>query len=347
MLNGHQGREGIPWGENNTKIHCEVFQRLIRQYYTEKECKFPSIFVPPSHAFCKDDKESIRILHNYGIKYMCSSCANQPTMKHLMYGGDFDNGILMVDRTELCRPEIIGYAPKKILSVNSMIGTHFPNYWGETKRWISFFKHVRSKTEYAVGKNSEYTYSQWIYNHYTTLSESNGSVVINNLYAPVWGYDNCFLYGLVLKIHLHDKKHISWFESENLVLMDYYEDEFDNAYLTVGDCMTDNSALGKKIYSFKYDMHYSDLEIPHFIRDNQTYNILSLQYDSDSIVCRIRIFGEHNVKIYSGFNNANVTFYSEDIVVENIVTENKSVLFKINCREMLGKDVLFKINRLL
>lgn len=338
-------KNGVSWGSDNTRIHCEVFKRLIRQYYTEEECDFPHIFVPPSHCFDKNDKDSISLMNQYGIKYMCSSCTNQPTMKELCWSGGFDTGILMLDRTEICVPEKIGYAPKKISAVNSMLGTHFPNYWGAVKKWHHFFKNVNRQVGCVVGKNSEYTYSQWLYTRNTSIFRGNNRIELNNRYMPSWAYDNHYLYGIVLKIHLHKKQHVSKIVSKELALIDYYEDEFDNAYLTLGDTLKDNSALDKRIYEFEYKLDKSTPECTHFIREKQTYNILTLRDYGNSVHCKIRIYGKHCIKIFIDAETADVSVENNDITIENLRIHNKILSFNVDCKEMLGKDMIFTIKR--
>ena len=336
---------GKSWGAENTKIHCEVFQKILRQYFAEEICDFPQIFVPPAHAFDMNDKESIEVLKDYGIKYMCSSCSGQPSMKEIVNSGKYKDGILMLDRTEVCVPEKTSYAPKNTNFVNSMIGTHFPNFFNGKKKWVRFFKKVDQDLTTVVGKNSEYTYSQWIYNHSAVVTNKNGKVYINALNVPGWAYENGYVQGIVLKMHLHNN-HISEFISDNLVVLDYYEDDNENAYLTIGDPKIDNTAIGREIYNFTYKLGDSKLTKPHFIRRKQTYNVLSLTYDESSVNTTIKIYGKHKICIYTGFSDNMLELHTEGAKIYNSVSKDGICSFEIDCEEMLGKTVKFTIKNI-
>ncbi len=333
---------GNSWGKENTIIHCEVFEKILRQYFTKEVCSFPYFFVPPSHAFDMNDVESIRILNDYGIKYMSSSCHGQPSMKEIINSGRFNHGILMLDRTEVCVPEKIGYAPKNLSFVNPILGTHFPNYFKGKKKWIDFFGNIDRNLYTVVGKNSKYTYSQWIYNHSVVVSNKNQTVYINGLNIPEWAYDNGFLQGFVLKIHLHNN-HVSEFISDRLKVLDYYEDINDNAYLTIGDSAIEDTAIGRDIYSFTYKLGDSYLKEPHLIRDKQTYNILSLLFDETKVEGVIEIYGRHTVSIYTGFTKNKITTNTPGIKIYEFESKNGFCSFKIDCEEMLGKTVKFEV----
>lgn len=335
---------GASWGKENTITHCEVFEKILRQYFKKEVCSFPHFFVPPSHAFDMNDVESIRILHDYGIKYMSSSCVSQPSMKELVNSGKYNEGILMLDRTEACVPEKVAYAPKKLNFINSVIGTHFPNFFNGKEKWIRFFKKIDRNLNSVTGKNSEYTYSQWIYNHSVVVSNKNQNVYINGLNVPEWAYDKGFVQGFVLKVHLHNN-HLSEFISDKLKVLDYYEDCNDNAYVTVGDSTIKNAAIGREIYNFKYKLGDSYLKAPHFVREKQTYNILDLSYDENKVKCAIKIYGKHIVKIYTGFSNNNIRINTPGIITDDYTNKDGICSFKIDCEEMLGKTVDFEIIR--
>ena len=126
------GETGRSWGDENTRLHCEVFSEILGGYFSKKECCFPESFVPPSHAFAFYSNDA-KILSEFGVKYMCSSCATRPSMKFLRNSGTYHDGILMLDRTELNHVNKIAYAPKDI-PINAFVGAHFPNFFGKAER---------------------------------------------------------------------------------------------------------------------------------------------------------------------------------------------------------------------
>ena len=160
---------------------------------------------------------------------------------------------------------------------------------------------------------------------------------------PDWCYENKYLYGIVLKIHLHDHLHVSKFKSENLTILDYYEDEYDNAYLMVGDVNNANSALENKIYSFDYMLGKSPLQNTHFVSRQQTYNVLSIKKEATYTTCELEIFGKHHVKLNNPEKYTFVECQNPGVIISNFCADDKFLECDVDCEEMLGKNILFKL----
>lgn len=292
------GTTGESWGIENAKLHCEAFEKILRQYFSPEECSFPKSFVPPSHAFAYHSEDA-RILNEYGIKYMCCSCKSRPSMKFLQNTGIFKDGVLMLDRTELVGVHKTAHVPKS-LTANAWIGTHFPNYWGNSiKKWVRFLRNINQNYDTMLGRNTVYNNSQWIYNHYTASQLQGAQITLNNLHMPQWVYDNGMANGIWLKAHLHSKQHISQVELEGLTLGAYYEDENDNAYVYLLNNNEANGALERKLYQGRYTLGTEKPQGTYVDIGRETFTVKGLRDDGKAIRLSLEVYGKHVVKLHT------------------------------------------------
>lgn len=290
------GDTGESWGIENTEIHCNAFEEILRQYFPKEKCSFPVCFVPPSHAFAFYSDDSA-ILRKHGIKYSCSSCAFRPSMKSLRNSGQYSNGILFLDRTEHLGVNVEDNIPSYIPS-NAWIGTHFPNYWGKShNKWVKYLKGLNKNYSTMLGRNSVENYSQWIYNRFCAYQFTLGTIAINNLYMPEWAYENDYITGIWLKIHLHGGYHLSDVSVPGLKAAGYYEDEFDNGYVYLIDSDSTNGCLQKKIYKGTYKINKSVNLGTYIDLAGETFSVLNLADDNKRVDALLRIYGNHEVRI--------------------------------------------------
>lgn len=325
---------GESWGKDNTEIHCKVFTDILRQYYTENDFAFPKFFVPPSHAFAlySDD---CKIINNYGIKRLTCSCSSRPSMKSIKNSGLFKDGVLLMDRTELNGISKESNVPD-FISVNSWIGTHFPNYWGRSiKKWVKYLKSINKNYETMLGKNTVDNTSQWIYTHNTTCSFDAKTITINNTFMPDWAYENEFLNGIWLKAHLHGKNQISEFSVDGLKVVALYKDDFDNVYLRLSSDREDG-ALEQKIYKGNYKVSKNALKQTYVDMTGETFVLKNLFEDDNEIRLNVTVFGNHNVKICANKEVDSVEINEEN--VKNIIVKGNIISFSVSTNKMDGED---------
>lgn len=330
------GEKGISWGEENTRLHCEVFEKILRQYFSKMECGFPKSFVPPSHAFAYHSNDA-KILNEYGVKYMYCSCKTRPSMKFLQNTGVFSNGVLILDRTELNGVNKQSHTPRS-LTHNAWIGTHFPNYWGNSvKKWARFLRNINKNYDTMLGRNSESNNSQWIYNHYTASQMKGTEITLNNMYMPQWVYEHGMAIGVWIKAHLHSKQHINKVEIEGLTLGAYYEDEKDNAYMYLLDNNGPNGILQQKIYQGHYTLGKDRPQCTYIDIGKETFNVKGL-FDDGKIIClTLEIYGEHVVRIHTEKIISQATCNTSRL--SDFAFFDKQIKFTIKAKNIMGETV--------
>ena len=331
---------GESWGKDYVELHCKVFSEIIRQYFSRNKFSFPNFFVPPKHTFSlySDD---LKVLNSYGIKRFSCSCSSKPSMRSLINSGLYKDGVLLMDRTELYGITKEGYVPK-FIPVNYWIGTHFPNFWGKSvKKWVRYLKKLEKNYDTMVGKNSVDNASQWIYSRYTACRFDVKNITINNLYMPDWAYDNDFINGIWLKVHMHGKNKLSKLCVDGLKIIAVKKDDYDNVYLRLASNREDG-ALEKKIYKGTYTVDKKPIDYTYIDIDKETYVVKNLFDDGKSLKINLTLFGEHQVivklkdKILDAKSldgNANDLFVSENTLVFNACTS-----------KMNGEDKTFNIS---
>lgn len=330
------GQTGYSWGRENAEIHCKCFNEILRQYFPADKCSFPQCFVPPSHAFSLDSNDA-EILHKYGVKYACSSCAARPTMKSIQYSGVFKDGILFVDRTELKGVNKKNNVPKSI-PLNSWIGTHFPNYWGKsTKRWVKFLENINKNYSTMLGKNSAENYSQWLYNHYCAYQITLNHIALNNLHMPKWAYQYRYLTGIWLKVHLHKNQHLTSVNIPGMKVAGYYEDQNDNGFVYLIDVDTDCGALKNVFYEGSYLISDARLNGSYLWLEKETYSVLGIEEFKDSIKMRLRIYGKHIVRLICDKKILKVIDSAENQY--DFKKEMFGISFSIQSRNMMGEEI--------
>ena len=335
------GEIGCSWGEEYTDMHCQIFEEILREYFTSNQCSFPESFVPPSHAFAFYSQDA-KILHKYGVKYLYVSCAKRPSIKFFRHSGVFSDGILMLDRTDITDISHEALTPKKHPETNSWIGTHFPNFWGKSeKKWVKYLKGLNKNALTMLGRNSRSNNSQWIYNHHMASIFEKGKIYLNNLYMPQWAYDSDFIDGVWLKINLHKKEHVSQINVNGLKLGAYYEDEYNNAYLYLIADNKKSGTLEKEIYKGEYLIGKTLPTTTYVDIGKETFSIKNILDDGNKIYLKLVIYGEHNLKIKTANKFTKVACKSSNVT--SINTSAKTIEMKLKSTNMISEEIELEI----
>lgn len=297
-----------PWPENILRDHLKCFKEIMAQYdlTPENGQSFPESFVPCAYGYYwnpNGDYSLGKLLHENGVKYAntlftCVAELNPPKEPN---GGDFDHGVLVINRINYGNPWWqLGALPDIELEhqQSDIIESHFPNWFAQdtflqedlTKKWVLYFKSVQQHSDRYLAKNSEQFYSQWLYKKYA-LIKVNGSdeVTIDNTLMADEAYKYNLLGNLVLKIKIDSTQHISFATIDNKPVSCYFEDGgFAFLYLP---------PLENKSYLLKYRVgkqYMSD-----YIFNDGTYNVYNFNSNDKSVTFEIKMYGTQVVKLKS------------------------------------------------
>jgi hypothetical protein len=285
---------------------------------------FPESFVPCSYAYYWNPNGNYstgKLMSEAGVKYVNTlfdeiSELNPPQGNN---GGGFDNGVVVVNRItygnewfELSKVPTVDIESQE----SDMIESHWTNWLAQddfmqpatNQQWINYYKMVQANPNRYVAKNTEQFHSQWLYNKYTTVTETtSGKVTIDNTNMPAEPYTYKLLGNMVLKIKLEPNQHISHALIDGKPVCSYFEDQgFGFIYLPM---------LTQKIYNLEYKI--GDQNLTSFIFNKGTYNVYNFEPGKKQAQAEIRLYGTAEMDIYGVPNPKNIKLSNHQIMLVN------------------------------
>ncbi|MCF6269945.1 MAG: hypothetical protein L3J41_09550 [Melioribacteraceae bacterium] len=294
-----------PWSEQNSRDHLKCFSEIMAQYGFTKENgqSFPESFVPTAYGYYwnPDGEYSTgKIMHEFGVKYINTLLEEVAELNPpIEFGGGFDHGTIVINRYNYGNHWYKAAAlPTKPLEEyeTDFIEAHWANWLATddflqpdlNKQWIEYFQNIQKSKNHYLAKNTEQLHSQWFYNRFTEVVESEiGVVKIDNSKMPNEVYDYSLLGNMVLKIELKDGEHLSSALLNGKPIASYFE-EFGYGYIYL-------PILLQKKYELKYTIGVETL--PFYVKNNGTYNVYSVQKNEEEFNINIRMYGTQNVFI--------------------------------------------------
>ncbi len=272
-----------PWQWSDVWGHMECFQRLIDQY----SISFPKSFVAPAHCYYynpTDPQDTGALMHIWGLKYA------DHTATYLT-----DNGLMVLARIFHVGWSTPSIAPGTIPSGYYYEGAHWTNFveidpsmnHKAGDKWITWFNQIKDLPNRYLPRNTSQLFSQYLYQHYSTINIDGGFVEIDNTQMPGWVYDLDLLGNLVLKLPLEVGTHVSWASLDGDNIACYYEDR--------GFGFIVLPKLNKSYYTLTYRISTS--EIPNYVLNEGTYNVMNFETAVDSATVSLEMYGTQDVEI--------------------------------------------------
>ncbi len=296
-----------PWPETVVQAHIDVFKKIMAQYGIDKAHghSFPESFVPCAYGYYwnpNGDYSTGTKLGAEGLKYVNTLFTyieelNPPQGEN---GGGFDHNVLVVNRINYGNPwyQLASLPTVPLQEQKSdIIETHWTNWLVQddflqadlNQRWVDYFKEVTKAENRFVAKNTEQFYSQWLYNKYTTVTETSpGKVRIDNTQMPEVAYKSKLLKNLILKVKLNPGEHISNIELDDSKLGVYYE---EGGYGMI---------VVPKLKAIEHQLTYevSTRKMPTYVQSTGTYNIYSFNNYKRKANLRLRMYGTQQIDIF-------------------------------------------------
>ncbi len=310
-----------PWSEEDSRDHLKCFSEIMALYgYTKENGQsFPESYVPCAYGYYwnPDGEYSTgKIMREFGIKYVNTLLEEVAELNPpIKFGGGFDHGTIVINRYNYgnwwFKTAALPTKPLKEYKTD-IIESHWSNWLADddflqpdlNKKWIEYFQNIqKSKTHY-LAKNTEQLYSQWLYNRFTKVTESNiGNVNIDNTKMPDVVYSNNLLGNMVLKIELADSLHLSSATLNGKPIASYFE-QYGYGYIYL-------PKLLKQKYELKYSLGKNAL--PFYVNNTGTYNVYSIKKNKDEIDVKLRMYGKQKVFI-------------KTLNPKKIISENKNLI---------------------
>ncbi len=343
-----------PWPKESLEEHVQLFKDIMAQYGLDEEHgqSFPESFVPCSYSFHWNPEGSYStgtLLGKHGVKYANTDFSEIPELNPPAgdNGGGFDHGIVVLNRINYGN---LWFQLAKLPTVDldqqgsSIIESHWTNWLAQddflqpdvTKEWIEYYKMVQRNSSRYVAKNTEQFYSQWLYNKYTTVNESEpGKVHIDNTKMPKTPYGKNSLGNLVLKIKIDSTQHIQKAEIDGSPIACYFEDEgYAFLYLPV---------LKQKSYDLSYEI--GDKNMDTYIFNKGTYNVYSFSTSQIGIECSLRLYGEQTIDIFGCKDPKSISVENKDVTIQSYKYDAETKLLQIELKalDMQGETTALSV----
>lgn len=343
-----------PWSEDIMKIHIQCFKDIMGQYglTPENGQSFPESFVPCAYGYYwnpQGDYSTGSIVAGAGVKYVNTLFdyireLNPPEGAN---GGGFDNGVVVVNRINYGNH---WYALSSLPTVDladqesDIIESHWSNWLAQddflqeatTNKWIAYYEMVQASPNRYIAKNTEQFHSQWLYNKYTKVSESEkGMVNIDNSVMPAEYYAHGILGNMVLKVKLDEGQHVSKALLNNAPVASYFE-EAGFGYIYLPTLESDN-------YVFEYEV--SDQSMPFYVMNKGTYNVYQVVDKKKSKTINIRSYGLQTIDVVC---DSPKSIHSENknlSIVESNYNEEDGVLsLSLKALDMQGETGIIRLS---
>lgn len=295
-----------PWPEETIDNHIKCYKEILAQYQLAPENghSFPQSFVPCSYAIHWDptgDLSTGSKFNTEGVKFANTLFEeiDQPNLPSGPNGGGIDHGMLVVNRViygnEWYELSTLPRTPIEEQE-SSVIESHWSNWLAQddflqsfvNEEWINYYKKAQKQENRYIAKNSEQFNSQWLYNKYLKVEETEKGVVrIDNRAMPDDVYQHNLLGNLVLKVKLPEGKHVSSANINGENIVSYFEDQgFGFIYLP-------KLAQTEYTLTFEVGENFPDT----YVYNDGTYNVYSLETNDNNTRLSLSLYGQQTVMI--------------------------------------------------
>ena len=345
-----------PWDEHTMNVKAQAYLDIIRQYYDEETCSFPTSFVPPAHGYFYEEgnlQSTGTILGNWGVKYANFATANATSIGD----GVIDNHVLAIDRApganyyyEHATPwtgDWIRYeAPDYPTDKYGWVEAHFPNYWNDRNKtsrndavhdWSEYLIGINKSVDRVLPPNTAVCSSQWLYHKYGKLSSTNETAEIDLTGMPHEAYNQGMLTPIIMKVELKDKKISDLKISNGGQLFGYYEDDFGHAYLIIGDPSFFMGRLERQKYTVSYKLSDSS-DLKNYVDlTKSTFTLYSYTTNAAESVASIEIYGEQDIKINVSKTPVEVFSNNNNLVIKGWYVDGNTLVIRARGKNIQGE----------
>ncbi len=295
-----------PWPEESIREHIQCFKDIMAQYglTPENGHSFPESFVPCAYSYYWNPTGAYslgKLLTEVGVKYANTDFSQIPELNPPieLNGGGFDYGTHVINRINYGNLWYeLATLPRTALSDQhtDIIESHWSNWLAQDdflqpdimEEWVSYYKLVQRSEDRYIAKNTEQLHSQWLYNKYAQVKESEpGYVLIDNTQMPDEAYKHNILGTMVLKIKLAENEHIAAAALNGEGIPAYFEEAgWGFLYLP---------RLEKEVYQLRYQIGQNTMPL-HVVHDG-TANIYRLQQQADKLLIDLKVYGQQTLKV--------------------------------------------------
>jgi len=295
-----------PWPEETIIQHIHGFKEIMAQYgFTQENGhSFPESFVPCAYGYYWNPEGEYslgKLLSHAGVKYANTDFSQIPELSppKEINGGEFDHGIHVINRMNFGNLYYeLNSLPKVPIPFQGtdIIESHWANWLASddilqpevTAKFVNYYRQVQVLPGRYIAKNTEQLHSQWLYNKYAKVLETeNGIVEIDNTQMPNEVYQNNILGNMVLKLKLEANQHLTKAFIDGEQIASYFED--------AGYAFIYLPPLKKKKYRLRY-LTGSAL-MPFYVFNDGTYNVYGLKTTVNQILIDIKMYGSQTIKI--------------------------------------------------
>lgn len=335
-----------PWPEEEIRNHVKCFIRIMNQYgiSVENGHSFPESFVPCAYSYYWNPNGTYSlgsVLGEFGVKYANTDfsqipACNPPTEHN---GGGFDHQVHVMNRYNYGNEwDSPGKLPETALAEQptDYIETHWPNLLfndtesqeAVTAKWVKYYKQVQASKDRYCAKNTAQMHSQWLYNKFTVISETQpGLVEIDNTSMPDEVYRGHFPANMVLKVKIDPNQHISAATLDEAIIPAYYEDQ-GYAFLFLP------SLLPKK-YILKYEV---GTNLPTgLVWHDSTGNILEVTNTSDKTKVDICWYGDQELNVLSNRGPEEIESNNPGIQIKGWSYKDSKLSIRLVAHDLQGE----------
>jgi hypothetical protein len=345
-----------PWPEEILQGHIQAFREIMAQYSLSLKNghSFPESFVPCAYGYFWNpggDYSLGKLLAEAGVKYASTDFGQIPELfpPQEVNGGGFDHGIHVINRMNYGNTWYeLASLPKVLIEMQGtdIIESHWANWLASDDilqhnvkvQWTNYYRAVQQLSNRYIAKNTEQLHSQWLYNKYTLISETDeGSWVIDNTQMPDDAYLLDKLGNMVLKVKLRPEEHIAAASIDSDLIPGYFEEDgYAFIYLP---------KLEKKKYTFRYKKGL--VFMPVYIFNDGTYNVYSLHMTGKVIQLTLRMYGSQWVKIRCPKPDKVISLTHGLVIDDSTYDEEKGFFqIKITASNIQGIKGKVKVNLL-
>ena len=305
-----------PWEDHTMDIKAQAYLDIIRQFFDEETCSFPTAFVPPAHGYfyeAGNPRSTGHILGKWGVKYANFSTPNATNIGK----GVIDGNILAIDRApganynyEHATPWVGDWirfeAPAYPTDKFGWVEAHFPNYWNDRAKpyrndavheWTEYLTGINASVDRILPPNTAVCSSQWLYHHYGKLESTGSQATIDLTGMLDEAYSENMLTPIIMKVELDEKQIYDLKIDNGGKLLGYYEDDFNHGYLIIGDPENHMGRLSKKRYNISYKLgNHADLG-DHIDMEKSTYTLYSFTQNAGDSVISLEMYGTQEVRV--------------------------------------------------
>ncbi|MBR07364.1 MAG: hypothetical protein CMP48_06720 [Rickettsiales bacterium] len=340
-----------PWPEEEIRNHVKCFIRIMNQYgiTMENGHSFPESFVPCAYSYYwnPDGTYSLgSVLGEFGVRFANTDFTKIPECNPPQEenGGGFDHSVHVMNRYNYGN---LWSAPGKLPDTpleeqpTDYIETHWPNLLFNaeesqeeiTSKWTQYYQDVQSSEDRYCAKNTAQMHSQWLYNKYTKVTQTDEGLELDNTAMPDKVYNGHFPSNLVLKIKINVNQHVTSASLNNKPIAAYYEDQgYGFLYLP---------PLLQKKYFLKYELG-SDM-ISDTVWHDTTSNILEISHKEEETKIDLCWYGDQKLTVLTKSEPSELESNNPGITIKGWSQEGDRIIIRLIAHDMQGEIGSIKI----